>query len=259
MSSSVWILAAAAKSWRTLNVRQALSVHQADAEVGADELAVAELQLVAGEAVDDVHAEVLPPVGAPLGLVEPLDDEDDRVDVVGIDASQALYSSVYSAEGVSSLITLPSDRSRAEDRAAGPVGVVGLAPARPASSGRRSRLSKICVDQVEVLLEVGDEDRAVEHVVAQRLADLALAAAADGAGLVAEGALADGADDAPARRAGVLFHPHLEAGRRHVDLARQQRDRLLLPVARPPDLCRGVLAAGVVGDVERSGNCLSMP
>ena len=83
MSSSVWILAAAAKSWRTLNVRQALLGHQADAQVGADELAVAVLQLVAGEAVDHVHAEVAAPVVAPLRLVEPLDDEDDRVDVVG--------------------------------------------------------------------------------------------------------------------------------------------------------------------------------
>ena len=83
MSSSVCTLSAATKSWRSLNVRQACERQQADAQVGADELAAERLQLVAGEAVDAVHAEHAR-ASRPMHSRrdEPLDDEDDRVDVV---------------------------------------------------------------------------------------------------------------------------------------------------------------------------------
>ena len=59
MSSSVWTLAAAAKSWRTLKRPPGVVAFEADAQVRADELAVAELQLVAGEPVDYVYAEMV--------------------------------------------------------------------------------------------------------------------------------------------------------------------------------------------------------
>src|SRR5437773_260329 len=71
---------------------------------------------------------------------------------------------------------------------------------------------------VEVLLDVRNEDRAVEHVIGNALGDLALAAAADGARLVAEGAVADRADQPPTRRAGVALDPHLVARRGHIHL-----------------------------------------
>ncbi len=48
MSSSVWTLAAAAKSWRTLNVRHPLSLGDPDAEVGPDDPAALDLELVPG-------------------------------------------------------------------------------------------------------------------------------------------------------------------------------------------------------------------
>ena len=68
-----------------------------DAEVVGDQLPSLVLELVPGLAVDDVHAEVRHPVVAPLRPVEPLDDEDQRPDVVGMLSSQALYSGVKSA------------------------------------------------------------------------------------------------------------------------------------------------------------------
>ncbi len=54
---------------------------KSDAQVRADQLPVPELQLVAGMTIDDIDAEVMSPVFAPFGLVEALDDENDRVDV----------------------------------------------------------------------------------------------------------------------------------------------------------------------------------
>ncbi len=83
MSSSVWILCAAAKSWRSLKVRQSPVGEEADAEIGADEFAVVEFEFVAGGAVDDVDVEMFAPVAVPFGLVEAFDDEDDGVDVGG--------------------------------------------------------------------------------------------------------------------------------------------------------------------------------
>ena len=83
-------------------------------------------------------------------------------------------------------MTLPSVPLRAEHRPAGPRRVVGAAAGLPA--GRVVEIEDL-LDEVEVLVAVGHEDRPVNHVVAQVFADLALAAAADRAGLVAEQAL----------------------------------------------------------------------
>ena len=55
---------------------------KADSQVGADDLAVIDLQFMAGAAVHQIDGEVLPPVVAPRRVVEPLDGVDDRVDVV---------------------------------------------------------------------------------------------------------------------------------------------------------------------------------
>ena len=57
MSSSVCTLAAAAKSWRSLKVRQPCDDKQAHPQVRPDQLAAERLQLVAREAVDAVDAE----------------------------------------------------------------------------------------------------------------------------------------------------------------------------------------------------------
>src|SRR5688572_15947853 len=103
----------------------------------------------------------------------------------------------------------------------------------------------------QILLRIGDEDRSVEHVVAQRLGDLALAAATDRAGLVAERALAGGADQAPARRARVLLEPHLPAPGRHINVIRLEWNRPLLPVrSRPPDLLAVDAGARGFGNVD---------
>src|SRR6476661_2792135 len=106
----------------------------------------------------------------------------------------------------------------AEDRAAGALAVIGLVGSVGAPA-----LGIILVDdladEVEVFLGVGDEYRAVEHVVAEALADFAFAASGNGAGFVAEGAFTVGADDAPTGRARVFFEADLEAGGSHVDFA----------------------------------------
>jgi hypothetical protein len=67
---------------RRPNVRHAPSASKADAQIRGDELAVVALQLVAGRAVDDVHAEMVAPVAAPFRLVIALHDEDEFLDVL---------------------------------------------------------------------------------------------------------------------------------------------------------------------------------
>ncbi len=62
MSSSVCTFAAGGEVLAELERPPALRPEQADAQVGADELAAERLQLVPGEAVDAVHAEQVAPV-----------------------------------------------------------------------------------------------------------------------------------------------------------------------------------------------------
>ena len=130
-------------------------------------------------------------------------------------------------------MTLPSDRCGAEHRAAGPDRVVGSATGLPA--GRVVAIEDL-LDEIEVLVTVGHEDRAINHVVAQALADLALASAADRARLVAEQTLGDGADQPPAGGAGMLLEVDLVTRWRHVGLADLQGNRHLVTVVGPPEL-----------------------
>ena len=109
------------------------------------------------------------------------------------------------------------------------------------------------LDAVEVFVDVGDEDGTVEHVIAEALGDFGLAAAGDGAGLVTEGAVGRGADDAPGGRARVLFDMDLVAGGRHVDVFRGERDGDFLVTFLPENFEAFEGGAGVVGDVNEVG------
>jgi hypothetical protein len=55
----------------------------------------------------------------------------------------------------------------------------------------------------QILLHIVDEQRAVDHRIFQRLGNLRLAAAGNGARFVAESAFRIDADQAPGRRAGM--------------------------------------------------------
>ena len=92
-----------------------------------------------------------------------------------------------------------------------------------------------------------DQHRGGDHRVGQGLGDFRLAAAGDGAGLVAEGAFRGRSYQPPALAGGRLDHLHLVAGRQHVGDARLERDFLRPAFVSP----RGRLAVQVDVDVLR--------
>src|SRR5581483_5853775 len=107
------------------------------------------------------------------------------------------------------------------------------------------------VHDLQIPLDISDKDRAIQHVIAERFADLAFASAGDGAGFVADGAFPACPDDAPAWRTGMLLHADLESGWGHINLAGGQFDRVLLAIIFPPDLLPSNAGARAFGDVNQ--------
>ena len=66
-----------------------------------------------------------------------------------------------------------------------------------------------------------------------------------------EGSFGGGPDDSPRRCRWMLFHAHFVAGRSHVDLAREQRDRQRLSVANPTDILLPQVGASIFGDINQ--------
>ena len=191
----------------------------ADPEIIGDEPPPLVLELVSGRAVDDVDAEVAPPIGAPFRPVKALDDEDQGPDVVrnALEPGVVLRCELGGA-----------GREQLDHRAERAI-------------GRQERPRVVVpvddrLDQRHVLLEAPDVERPGQHRVDQALADLRLAAARNGAGLVAEGALRNRPDQPPARRLAVLGHADLVAARVDVDAAGQELQVLLLALADPFDV-----------------------
>jgi len=204
---------------------------EADAQVGADQLAIIDLELVAGLAVDEVDREMAAPVRAPFGPAHALDDESHRQDAVG----KTVQPGVVVVGEVGRRRQHADHRAEAaivaEDGAADVA--VFLFAAGPEAPGEV--VGEDAFHQVEILLDVGDEQRAVDHRVAERLGYFRLTAAGDGAGLVAENAFGIGADQPPGRRAWVFLHFQLVAIGLDVGLAGTQLDRLPAAVRFPVD------------------------
>ncbi len=222
---------------------------EAHAQVGGDYLAIVELQLVAGGAVHHVHGEVLAPVAAPLLAVEALDHQHQCQDarrngfepgivLVGVarrggeqldHRTQAALLAERLARGIAVLVLVTGLEA---------VAVVAI---------------EDLLDPVEVGLEIINEQRRVDDRVVERLGDLRLAAAGDGAGLVTEGAFGIGAHQAPGRRARMFLHLDLVAVGLDVDLARLQADLLPLAVHQPGDGLAVEVHAQVLGNVDHIG------
>src|SRR5581483_10541284 len=220
----------------------------ADAQEVGDELAVPAFQFVAGRAVDDVDTEVLAPLIAPFGAIEAFHDEDQFLDVLR-DGGDPFV--------VFRRVILHRWREQFDDGAEGTFGTEDGALVLSILGRILEAAGVIAPHQagnlVEILFEIGDEDRALDHRVGDRLGDFRFAAAGDGAGFVAERGFGDGAHEAPGAIAGGLLHLDAIAGRAHVNLVGQQLDAFLLTVLQPGDGLLVQIEVGVARNVEDVG------
>ena len=144
----------------------------------ADELAVVAFQFIGGPAVADIDPEVAAPVLAPVGLVKPLHHEREFLDVLrNSPQPKVVLRRVFALVGREEF---DDGAQRALRRQKRPV----------VSFGRTLKPARVVVvdqggDAVEVGFHVGDENGAIEDGVGNGLGDLGLAAAGDGAGLMA--------------------------------------------------------------------------
>ena len=202
---------------------------EADPQIRGDDAPVEDLELVPRGPVHLVHREVLAPGVAPLRAIQALDHEGQRKDARGHGVEPGVELRLAARRGGQEL----------DHRAQAALRAQGLAPgvAVLVLEAREQAVGVVAVedplDGIQILVQVIDEDGPVEHGVVQGLGDLRLAAARDGAGLVAEGPLRVGPDQAPGRGARVLLHLHLVAVGLDIDLARLQADGLGLAVRAP--------------------------
>ena len=182
----------------------------ADAQVIVHELLIVELQFVSPDPVHAVDSEVLAPVFSPFRAV------------IALHREQQLAKSVGQAPQPGVVLVLIFGRRREElnHRAHGPF----RAQNRPASSlVRRAVLvdaRKICFEDfrhlIDVAVKVANEDRAFQDHVADRFRNFGLAAAGNGARLVAQRAAGPRAHQPPRGAAGLLFHSNAKAVGKHV-------------------------------------------
>src|ERR1700721_1721439 len=125
------------------------------------------------------------PVVAPFRPVKPLDDEDDRINVIGDRGEPAVVLVRVIGRWSQQLDDAAQRSLRAEQGSSFMRRIIRLSRRvrRPAPG---IVLLEYLIDDFEIGFQIGDEDRSVDHAVAQTFADFALAAAADGAWLVAE-------------------------------------------------------------------------
>ena len=220
---------------------------EADAEPGGDEHLGVELQLIAGLAVDDVHAELLAPIRAPVRLEVAFHHENKLLDVL----RDGLEPRV-----VFRRVILFVRREQLDDRAERALRRKHGAIVRAVLFDKARRV--IAVDQffneVEIFFQIRDEDRAGENRVGDGLGDFRFAAAGNGAGLVANETFRRRADEPPcAVRPRWLFHLHLVAGRADVSFFRLQLDRMRARVVRPRDGLLVQVEFGVLRHIHDGG------
>ena len=147
----------------------------ADPEVVGDELAPLVFEFVAGGAVDDVDAEVLTPIIAPLGPVEALDHEDQRAHVV----RNALEPGIVLGRELGGVGREQLDHraERALRRQDRPRRTAAVAAAQIGQACVIEVPAENLFDQRHVLFEAAHVERAGQHGVHQAFADLRLAAA----------------------------------------------------------------------------------
>ena len=219
---------------------------EAHAQVAGDELAVVAFEFIARRAVDEIHAERLAPVGAPFRFVEALHGEEQLLDVL---RDRAQPRVVFGG------VLLGAGREQLDHRAERALGTEDAAAVALELPAREKTVAVIALNQfadpVEILREIADEHRPLQNRVADGFRDFRFAAARDGAGFVAGGALTGGADQPPRAAAGGLEHAHLVAGRAHIGLVGQQLDLRLATVGRAPgDGLLLEIEARVLGHVE---------
>mmetsp|Transcript_15288 Transcript_15288/g.38388 ORF Transcript_15288/g.38388 Transcript_15288/m.38388 type:complete len:1218 (+) Transcript_15288:250-3903(+) len=233
-----------------------------DADVGGEQRAVADLELVAEGAVDGVRVVVLPPLVAPLELVRLLEDAEELADVRGDGADKGVVLvRVVDVGG--------EDLDHAPERELGVEDVLGADRVDHRLAAGLHHLGVVVLDDgldlVEVLVNFVDEDGAVADHVLDALRDLRLAAARHGRGLVEEGALGGGALEVPlgvlvGRGGAALLADGVVALLDHLDLVPRGEDvgvvgleRDLLGAVLPGDGLRGEREHGVLGDIDNVG------
>ena len=210
-----------------------------------DQALAPQSQFVGGGAVDHIDTETGTPVVAPRGLPEALHDQDEFADVR---RNRSDPDIVFVAEIVAGRQQL-DDRTQSAPRAEN--GPLILTVAGRIAESLRKIAGQHLGDPVEILNQIGDEDRAEEDRVGDRLGDLALAAAGDRAGLVAERALGAGSDQSPGtsrHRGRLQMHP--EPAGQQVVMVAPQPDGSGLAGVIPTDRERLDVETGVLGHVD---------
>jgi len=211
-----------------------------DAQLVDQDLLALQPHGVARASVHDADTEVAAPVGAPFGLVVALDGEQQLLDVRGDRAQEGVVLGGVLAARSEQLDDRAERALRRQDRTT----VLSVAVAVEETIG------VVGVQQLLNTLHIGGEISRIgiaeDERVSQRLADLGLAAARHGRGLVAVGRDGGDADQMPL---GLVHLAVLRvdpvAVRRDVDLAGEQLDGLFgAGRVGPGD---GLLAHGVVG------------
>src|SRR3981081_2425861 len=105
-------------------------------------------------------------------------------------------------------------------------------------------------DAVKILFQVRDEDWTVYDRVGDGFGDFGLAAAGDGARLMAEGSLGHGANHTPGTIAARLFHADPVSRRPHIGLVWEQFDAASGLAARPGDPLLVEVKPGVLGHID---------
>ena len=207
------------------------------------DLVTVQAQGIAETAVDQADAEVAAPVAAPLGTVEALHDEDELLDVLR-DRIQpgAVGGRVLGLRGGQQL----------DDAADAPVVIKDQPAVVPVLRRVGEPVGEVTLedgrDRVHVVVEVWGVGVAEDERVGDGLGDLGLAAAGDGARLVAAGGRRDCAHQAPLGAVGsLLHHLHLVAVGAEVGLVCTQPDRALAAVRVVPAGREGAQREGRVG------------
>ena len=202
----------------------------AHAEKIGNQPAPVALQFIAGRAVDNVHAEMVAPMVAPGKFVEALDHKKQFQNILR-NRPEPLVELVR--------VVVGGRGEQFHDRAKRTFGIEN-APRVAARLGRVAEAVRVIArdqlrHQIEVLLEIRRENRAVKDGVGDGFGNFRFAAAGDGGRLVAQSWLGHGADQAPEAHGGRPLQLHAIAGGPDVNLAGQQFDRSPAPLRRPGD------------------------
>ena len=198
-------------------------------ELGHQSLAP-QAQLIGRGTVDDIDAKMRAPVLSPGGLPKAFHDEHQFPDV----------RRHRTNPGIVFIGKILTRRQELDDRTQSSTRTENRPLVHAIAGGIAEPLGKVASHDdshsVEILRQVCDEDRTKEDGVSDGLRDLALAAARDRAGLVTQGSLRAGSDQAPSpRRHGRRLQMHPESAGQEVVMVPPESDGLSFSGIVPTD------------------------